>query len=213
MMESRPIPASAAAPAAGWSWLPLVPAALFAWWTLALAAAERPFTPLDWVNLAFHEAGHLIFSPLGQTLHVMGGTILQLLVPAILAGWFFVKHRRPSGAAVCAWWLGESFVNVSVYMADARDMKLDLVGGGEHDWTQIFYRFGLLGEEPVRLVSALTHHLGVALMLASTAWIAGFALPPSRREAIVARFGGSRLRAPSSPRRSGSASPAGTGRR
>jgi hypothetical protein len=189
MIESRPIPAPGIAPRDRGSWIPLVPAALFAWWTLALSAAESPFTPLDWANLAFHEAGHLIFSPLGRTLHVMGGTILQLLVPLILAGWFLIKHRRLSGAAVCAWWLGESFVNVSVYMADARDMNLDLVGGGEHDWTQIFYQFGLLGEAPVRLVAALTHHLGVALMLVATAWIAGFALPPSKREAIAALIG------------------------
>jgi hypothetical protein len=189
MMESRPISASAAAPAGGWSWLPLIPAALFLWWTVALAAADKPFTPLDWVNLAFHEAGHLIFSPFGQTLHVLGGTILQLLVPLILAGWFLIKHRRPSGTAVCSWWFGESLVNVSVYMADAREMTLDLVGGGEHDWTQLFYQFGLLGEEPVRVVSALTHHLGVALMLAATAWIACFAFPASMRESIAARFG------------------------
>jgi hypothetical protein len=190
MMESRPIPAQKAAPAAGGSWIPLIPASLFAWWTLALAAAERPFTPLDWVNLAFHEAGHQLFSPFGQTLHLMGGTILQLCVPLILVGYFLIKHRRPFGAAVCAWWFGESFVNVSVYMADAREMKLDLVGGGEHDWTQIFYQFGLLGEESVRVVAALTHHLGVALMLAATVWIACFALPPSKREAMAAWIGG-----------------------
>ena len=149
----------------------LVPAALLLAGSIALARADQPFNFLDWVNLAFHEAGHLFMSPFGQTLYVLGGTLLQVAVPAVLSGYFLVKQRSPFGAALCAWWLGENFLNVSVYMADARAMQLPLVGGGEHDWTQLFYQFGLLGEESVSRVSGATHHLGVLVMLAAVAWV------------------------------------------
>ena len=36
--------------------------------------------------LVFHEAGHVLFMPLGHWLMVLGGTLGQLLMPAVLAG-------------------------------------------------------------------------------------------------------------------------------
>ena len=41
-------------------------------------------------------------------------------------------------------WLFENFWNISRYMADARARVLPLVGDGEHDWTEIFLRWGAL---------------------------------------------------------------------
>ncbi len=174
----------------GISWWHLAPLAALAWWTLSAAASDRPYLFIDGVNLAFHEAGHLFFAPFGSTLHILGGTLLQLLVPALLVGYFLVKQRAPFSAAVCAWWLGEGLTNVAVYMADAREMKLELVGGGEHDWTQLFYQFGLLGEESVARVSGLTHGLGVMVMMAALTWCAYFVLPAGKKEAIGAELTG-----------------------
>lgn len=139
--------------------------ALLAFWTLRLSTAAMPSCFLDLVNLAFHEAGHLFLLPLGETMHFLGGTLGQLAVPAGLAGYFLIAKRQPFAAAICAWWTGENLVNISVYMADARELRLPLVGGGDHDWNNLFYTFGLLGEESVRNVSALTHHAGVVVML------------------------------------------------
>jgi hypothetical protein len=155
--------------------------------TCGIAQADRPFFFLDWVNLAFHEAGHIFLMPFGHTLHILGGTLMQLFVPLLLIGYFLVK-RNPFAASLCAWWLGESVINVATYMADAREMRLELVGGGEHDWTQLFYQFGLLGPESVQTVSSLTHHAGVVVMLAATLWTAGFALPTGTRQAIGERI-------------------------
>jgi hypothetical protein len=73
-------------------------------------------------------------------------------------------------------------------MADARELKLDLVGGGEHDWNRLFYQFGLLGQDSVERVSGLTHLLGVVLMLAGLAWVLYFALPADKKESIAARL-------------------------
>jgi hypothetical protein len=73
-------------------------------------------------------------------------------------------------------------------MADARELKLELVGGGEHDWNEIFYRIGLLDQESVARNSALTHHLGVIVMMAAVAWMVCLALPADVRENLAARI-------------------------
>lgn len=156
--------------------------ALLAFWTLRLSTMPRPSCFLDLVNLAFHEAGHLFMTPFGATMHFLGGTLGQLAVPIGLAAYFLVMKRQPFAAAVCAWWTGQNLVNVSVYMADARDLELPLVGGGDHDWNNLFYTFGLLGEESVRRVAVLTHVAGVLVMLAGLAWSASFLLRGTARE-------------------------------
>jgi hypothetical protein len=179
MLEQR----SASNEVGGIAWSYLAATGLFFVWTLSLAIPDQPSSFLDLVNLAFHEAGHLVFAPFGRTLLLLGGTLLQLIVPAGLAG-YFLARQSPFSAAACAWWLGENFVNVSVYMADARALRLNLVGGGEHDWNNLFYQFNLLDERSVVTISSLTHHLGVIVMLAATVWVGCLALPKSRKEAM-----------------------------
>ena len=181
------IAASTAAPSRdGVSWLAIPLAALLAFWTARLMAAPARGCFLDRVNLAFHEAGHLFLTPFGSTLHYLGGTLGQLAVPALLAVYFlFAGPNRPLGAAVCGWWIGENLMNISVYMADARDLALPLVGGGDHDWNELFYRFGLLGEDSVRMISTGTRGLGCLVMLLGLAWVTLFALPGRIREAMT----------------------------
>jgi hypothetical protein len=179
--------ASTAAPSrSASSWLAVSLAALLAFWTTRLIAAPLRGCFLDLVNLAFHEAGHIFLTPFGSTLHYLGGTLGQIAIPTLLAGYFLlVAPTRPLGAAVCCWWIGENFVNISVYMADARDLALPLVGGGDHDWNELFYRFGLLGQDSVRIISSGTRGLGGLLMLLGLAWAMLFALPGRFREALV----------------------------
>jgi hypothetical protein len=155
-----------------------------AWWTLMLGTAASTWCFLDFVNLAFHEAGHLLFSFAGSTVHYLGGTLGQLLVPAALLARFLLWERQPFAAAVCSWWLGQNFINISIYMADARSLSLPLVGGGDHDWNELFFRFGLLAEPAVRRVATATHLLGVAVMLVGLAWALYFVLPRDRRERL-----------------------------
>ena len=155
-----------------------------AWTTLTRSLGWSVWSFIDYVNLPFHEAGHIFFSPFGSTLHILGGTLGELLVPALLCAYFLVRDRRPPGAAFCFWWFGENFVYIARYMADARNLTLPLVGGGDHDWNELFYRFGLLSEPSVARVSSLTHALGVVLMFAGLAWLAYFALPERTRASI-----------------------------
>lgn len=162
------------------------------WATLTLATGSSAWSFIDYANLPFHEAGHIFFSPFGSTLHILGGTLGELLVPALLGAYFLFKDHRPPGAAFCLWWLGENFTYIARYMADARDLELPLVGGGDHDWNELFYRFGLLSEPSVARVSSMTQTFGVAVMILGFAWLAFFALPErmrgSVREALSSRW-------------------------
>jgi len=158
--------------------------ALLVWWTVRLGSGAASWCFLDLVNLAFHEFGHLLFRPFGMTLHYLGGTLFQLFVPAMLVVYFIVRRGEPSGSAFCLWWIGENLINVSIYMADARELNLPLVGGGDHDWNELFYRFGLLGEESVARVSGFTHGFGVVIMVGGLLWWTYFVLPTSVRRRV-----------------------------
>jgi len=164
------------------SWPRALLLAPLAWWTLTLGSGHSSWCFLDYVNLAFHEAGHLFLSFAGSTLHFLGGTLGQLLVPLLLAGRFlFFDKRQTFGAAVCLWWCGQSLINISIYMADARELALPLVGGGDHDWNELFFRFGLLAEPAVQRVSGTTRAAGLLVMLLGLAWALCLALPGERR--------------------------------
>jgi hypothetical protein len=154
------------------------------WWTLSLGTGASTWCFLDFVNLAFHEAGHLFLGFGPRTLVFLGGTLGQLAVPILLIVHFLFRNREPFAAALCMWWLGESFVNISIYMADARSLALPLVGGGDHDWNELFFRFGLLGEPSVQRVSTITHVLGAAVMVLGLSWAVFFVLPPTRHERV-----------------------------
>ena len=98
---------------------------------------------IDHANLLFHEAGHIIFGIFGSTLGLYGGTLGQLVFP-IVTSLIFLRERAIASFAVSMLWLFENFFNIARYMADARARELPLVGGGDHDWTNIFARWGLL---------------------------------------------------------------------
>jgi hypothetical protein len=61
-------------------------------------------------NPVFHEAGDVLFSPFGRFMTVLGGSLFQVLVPAICAAPFAYQHRNWFAAAVCAWWAGQNLV-------------------------------------------------------------------------------------------------------
>lgn len=97
---------------------------------------------LDGANLIFHEAGHVFFSPFGDFLQYLGGSLMQVLIPAICAVYFWLRQQRAS-SAVTLFWAGESLTNVAIYVADARRMELPLIGG-DHDWNYLLDRLNLL---------------------------------------------------------------------
>jgi hypothetical protein len=168
---------------------------LTGWLTLRLLARPGSGCLLDLVNLAFHEAGHVFLTPFGRTIHFLGGTVGQLAVPALLAWYFLARRGEAYASSVCVWWLGESLVNVAAYMADARDLALPLVGGGEHDWNELFFRFHLLDQGSVSAISRATSGAGLLVMLLGLAWGVLFVLPRVVRSRLVLRLAGRAPRA------------------
>ncbi|HEX2865378.1 MAG TPA: hypothetical protein VHN99_12475 [Deinococcales bacterium] len=141
------------------------------------------FHPGDWtflhfVNLAIHEAGHLVFAPFGEVPGVAGGSILQVLVPLAFAGSFW-RQRQPYGTAFSLYWTGVSIVYVANYASDARAIALPLLGGDGsiHDWNFLLARWGLLGQD--RLIAGVLLGLAAVSVAAGAlaAWRAGSAEP------------------------------------
>jgi hypothetical protein len=131
--------------------------------------AERWVPLLDDANLIFHEAGHPVFGLLGwETLAILGGTLMQLLVPLLVAGSFWWK-RQAAGFAFGLFWHFQNYLNIARYMADARDGLLPLVGGGEHDWTELFGRWNCLSRD--KPIAGDAAFLGWAGMLGAALWL------------------------------------------
>ncbi len=119
---------------------------ILSWKVFARGVSVEPpglfLTIIDGANLIFHEAGHVILLPFGEFVHYLGGSLTQIVVPAICAAYFWLHEQRGS-AAVALFWTGESITNVAIYVADARRMELPLIGG-DHDWNYLLDALNLL---------------------------------------------------------------------
>jgi hypothetical protein len=122
---------------------------------------------MDSVDLPIHETGHLVFSPLGEFMQFLGGTLLQLIMPAAFVG-YFLKRADKHAASVALWWVGQNFWNISVYVKDARSQELDLVGGGEHDWAYLLGDLGWLKQD--QRIGQAIWLLGVFIYLFAIVW-------------------------------------------
>lgn len=135
---------------------------------------DPPWVFLDNANLIFHEAGHVIFSPFGQFLHVLGGSLTQVLIP-LLAGVIFWYQGETLGTSFSIFWMGESLVNVSYYIADARTQLLPLLGGDSagHDWTWLLSHLNALQSDTA--IGQVIRIIGVVAMLGGLFWMAALA--------------------------------------
>ncbi len=100
---------------------------------------------IDGVNLLVHEGGHVIFSPFGMFLYILGGSLTQVLVPLLFVFYFFHFGQKYS-ASLTLFWVGESLLNVYLYAADAQKMQLQLLFGDNsiHDWNWLLIYTGQL---------------------------------------------------------------------
>ena len=127
------------------------------------------------VNLPFHEAGHILFRIFGQFMMMLGGSLMQLLVPFICLAAFLVKTRDTFAASVSLWWLGQSLIDLAPYINDARKLQLILLGGvtgrdvGDfHDWEFILRNLGLLKYD--HLLAETAHLSGALFMICALVW-------------------------------------------
>ena len=100
---------------------------------------------LDNIDLVIHEAGHFFFSFFGKFIYTLGGTLMQVILPSIIVFFFFRNNYR-TGVQFGLLWLGQNFINISIYAADARARKIPLLGGNKvyHDWHYILGELGIL---------------------------------------------------------------------
>lgn len=122
---------------------------------------------MDSVDLPIHETGHIVFSLFGDFMQFLGGTLLQLIMPAVFVG-YFLKREDKHAASIALWWVGQSCWNISVYVKDARAQELDLVGGGEHDWAYLLGQLGWLRQD--QRIGQFIWLVGVAIYLVSIVW-------------------------------------------
>ncbi len=127
------------------------------------------------INLPFHEAGHVLFRPFGQFMMMLGGSVMQLLIPLICLTYFLVKTKDTFAASVTLWWLGESFMDLAPYINDARQLRLILLGGvtgrevaDYHDWEFILGKLGLLRCD--HSLATAAQAIGILLILLSFVW-------------------------------------------
>lgn len=123
---------------------------------------------LDNVDLPIHEFGHLLFRILGEFIGIAGGSIFQVIFPAVFVG-YFVWQRSFYSAAIVSLWVGQSILNVWVYAADAVVMQLVLTSGSTgaegsfHDWNYMLTHFGLLGS--TKTVAGIIRFIGTSTII------------------------------------------------
>ena len=156
---------------------------LLALWTLGFLRHGMDATYLmrsflHLVNLPFHEAGHVLLMPFGRFVSVLGGSLFQVAIPLLCGGVFLLKNRDPFAASVTLWWAGQSLMDLAPYIADARALRLPLLGGRTgaevegHDWEYLLGALGLMSRDVT--LGKLSFALGALAMLAALAWGAAF---------------------------------------
>lgn len=140
---------------------------------------------LDNVDLPIHEFGHLLFRIFGEFLGIAGGSLFQVILPAVFVG-YFIWQRSYYSAAIVLFWVGQSILNVWVYASDAVVMQLVLTSGftgtegSFHDWNYMLGRFGLL--DSTKLVAGIIRTIGTVTILAAAAASVYLSIRPAEGE-------------------------------
>jgi hypothetical protein len=148
-----------------WTWTFLV-------WPMRQDVIGASF--LHIISLPFHEAGHVLFSPFGDLLTALGGSLTQVLVPVVCWIAFATTSPNPLGKAVMCWWTGENLLDVAVYINDARSLNLVLLGGYTgaevegHDWERVLGLTGLSMHD--HRIAWKVHAIGAMMMVAGLVW-------------------------------------------
>lgn len=150
---------------------------LFAWLTYLLATDPQMRNSkflnfIHGVNLVFHEFGHPFFGLFGEVIGILGGTLGQLMIPLIIVIAFW-RQRDAVGFSICLFWFFENFLDIAIYMADARALQLQLIGGlgrEAHDWRNLFLEWGVIRSD--LQIAAATRALGWIGMVGIWLWLA-----------------------------------------
>lgn len=122
--------------------------------------------------LYMHEGGHFLFSIFGRTLHSLGGSFWQVMLPFLM--FVFAVRERSRIAPFPLYYSGFSLMDVSMYVRDAPYRRLPLLGGDKnmHDWWNILRSWDLLYE--AETIADILYFCGLFVSVA--ALTAGFVL-------------------------------------
>jgi len=177
-------------------WKPVSRPAIVAWlvfyavFLVYAFSAHGGYLFIDSANLVVHEGGHNLFGWFGPTLGLWGGTLLQWLVPFLLAVYFFTQRQVP-GFVFCLFFFFENWLYTATYMADARAQVLPLVTTGdpefvEHDFHAIFTQLGVLNYDT--RIAMVVRILGWCGMLACASWLAIRLRTENEERRLATRF-------------------------
>jgi len=147
--------------------------------TIMLLTNPRPNFPLlDDINLLIHQSGHIFFNTFGEFVGVLGGPLMQLLVP--LGFIICFKYAKQILAMTFAmFWLGESLINVSIYIKDARTMLLPPAHGELRDWYLILGQMQMLPAD--QILGNLVRIAGILICLAGAIMAVYFYMKDSKQ--------------------------------
>ncbi len=137
---------------------------------------------LDLIDLPIHETGHLIFRLFGEFSGIAGGSLFQVILPAVFVGYFVWRHQYYS-AAVVLFWVGQSILNVWVYASDAVTMQLVLTSGftgsegSFHDWNYLLTETGLI--DSTKIVAGIIRAVGTLVIIAAGVCSLYYSLDPT----------------------------------
>lgn len=127
------------------------------------------------VNLPFHEFGHVLFSPFGNFMMILGGSLFQIMMPLIAMVSFSWQMRDNFAAAIMLWWAGQNFIDVAPYIADAEYRSLPLIRGLSdeyHDWGNLLTQLNCVSSAIT--IANISFVIGSFLIVLSLIW--GFVL-------------------------------------
>lgn len=129
---------------------------------------DGPFIWLHYPDLAIHETGHLLFMPFGRFLRILGGSLTQILFPAVFTAYFFWSKQR-FASALTLFWTGQNFMDVAVYVRDApvRLLPLTVDNPDAHDWYNLLRMVNCL--QCADELGNVLHGIGVGLYLVAVA--------------------------------------------
>lgn len=144
----------------------IIISSLFFLYFIHIAWRPQGWHFIDAVNLVFHEAGHTCMIFFGDFIHTAGGTLFQIGIPLLITLYFW-KRGELFSASLTLFWVGQNFINASVYAGDAIVQVLPLLGddgsGSGHDWTNMLSMLGILKYSS--LISTILFYCGLIIVL------------------------------------------------
>ncbi len=119
---------------------------------------------IDHINLLIHEGGHGIFKVFGKFIYTLGGTLMQIILPSLFII-TYLRMKKQLAVQISIIWLAQNLMNISVYVADARDRILPLIGGNKvyHDWTYLLNEMDLILYE--KTIGTFIYFIAVAIII------------------------------------------------